>query len=54
VKGRYVPQVNRDGFNINGKRIPQEGYITDVLTEFAGDWLDERKGEKPWMMYPFP
>ena len=51
VKGRYVPQVNRDGFNINGERIPQEGYITDVLTEFADEWLDERKGEKPWMMY---
>lgn len=51
VKGRYVPQVNRDGFNVNGERVPQEGYITDVLTDYAEDWLAERKGDKPWMLY---
>lgn len=51
VKGRYVPQVNRDGFNVNGEREPQEGYITDVLTDYAEDWLGERDGEEPWMLY---
>ncbi len=54
VKGRFVPQVNRDGFNINGKRVPQEGYITDVLTDFTLDWLAEREGEndeQPWLCY---
>lgn len=51
VKGRYVPQVNREGFNVNGKRVPQEGYITDVLTEFATEWLENRDSEKPWMLY---
>lgn len=51
VKGRYVPQVSRDGLNVNGKRVPQEGYITDVLTGFAEEWLNGRSGEKPWMMY---
>ena len=51
VKGRYVPQVSREGFNINGKRVPQEGYITDVLNDFSLEWLQERKKDKPWLLY---
>lgn len=51
VKGRYVPQVSRDGLNVNGERVPQEGYITDVLTDYATDWLEGRSGDKPWMLY---
>ena len=51
VKGRYVPQVSRDGLNVNGERVPQEGYITDVLTDYATDWLEGRSGNKPWMLY---
>lgn len=51
VKGRFVPQVSRDGLNVDGKRVPQEGYITDVLTKYATDWIGERSGDKPWLMY---
>ncbi len=51
VKGRYVPQVSRDGLNVNGERVPQKGYITDVLTDYATDWLEGRSGNKPWMLY---
>ena len=51
VKGRYVPQVSRDGLNVNGERVPQEGYITDVLTDYATDWLKGRESGKPWMLY---
>ena len=51
VKGRFVPQVSREGFNINGKRVPQEGYITDLLTEFSEAWLTDRTRETPWMLY---
>jgi len=52
VKGRYVPQVNRDGFNINGKRVEQKGYITDELTGAALDWLGERsESDQPWFLY---
>lgn len=51
VKGRYVPQVSRDGLNVNGERVPQEGYITDVLTKYATDWIGDRGEEKPWLMY---
>ena len=50
---RVVPQTRRDGFNINGeRRVPQKGYITDELTDYAHEWLDNRKAkEKPFFLY---
>lgn len=52
VKSRYVPQASRDGYNSNGiKRINQEGYITDELSQFTLDWLDQRESEKPFFLY---
>ncbi len=59
VKGRYVPQANRTGFNVNGTRVAQKGYITDELTDYALKWLRpridaEREGAdegKPWFLY---
>lgn len=51
VKGRYVPQAVSTGYNINGKKVPQKDYMTDELTDFALDWLGDRKGKKPFLMY---
>jgi len=54
AKGRYVPQAINDGYNVDGKPRPQRKYITDELTDFALDWLKERKSgaaSKPWMLY---
>lgn len=48
---REVPQTTYDGFNINGKRVDQKGYITDELTDYAIDWLDDRQSDKPFFMY---
>lgn len=48
---RVVPQTSRDGYNINGKRVAQKGYITDELTNYALDWLNSRSGEKPFFIY---
>ncbi|MCI0626111.1 MAG: sulfatase [Acidobacteria bacterium] len=48
-QGTYVPNPN--GLNVNGKRVPQKGYITDELTEYAVDWLEERQGQRPFMLY---
>ena len=48
---RFVPQVSYEGFNINGKRVPQRGYITDELTDYALDWLGTRTSQKPYMLY---
>ena len=30
------------GLNVNGERVPQKGYITDELTDYAIDWLEQR------------
>ncbi|HUE84405.1 MAG TPA: sulfatase [Pyrinomonadaceae bacterium] len=48
-QGSYLP--SKDGFNVNGKRVPQRGYITDELTNYALEWLGARKGDKPFMLY---
>ncbi len=48
---REVPQTTYEGFNINGRRVPQKGYITDELTDFAIDWLDDADRENPFFLY---
>ena len=48
---RVVPQTRYDGFNINGKRVPQKGYITDEVTDLALDWLGTRNSDKPYFLY---
>ena len=48
-QGTYLPSPN--GLNVNGKRVPQKGYITDELTDYALDWLKGRKANKPFMLY---
>ena len=48
-QGTYLPSPN--GLNVNGKRVPQRGYITDELTDYALDWLKARKANKPFMLY---
>ena len=48
-QGTYLP--SRNGLNVNGKKVPQKGYITDELTDYALDWLKSRKGDKPFLLY---
>ena len=48
---RVVPQSSSEGYNVNGRRVPQHGYITDELTDFTLDWLKARKSEKPFFAY---
>lgn len=40
-------------FNINGKRIkqPEGSYTTDLLTNYAIEWLDKRDNKKPFFLY---
>jgi N-acetylglucosamine-6-sulfatase len=47
-QGSYVP--TEDGLNVNGRRVPQRGYITDELTEYALDWLAQRKSKRPFFL----
>ena len=48
---RVVPQTSYDGFNINGNRVPQRGYITDELTDYALAWLKQRREDRPYMLF---
>lgn len=48
-QGSYLPDKN--GLNVDGKRVPQKGYITDELTDYAIDWLKERPRNKPFFLY---
>lgn len=48
-QGSYLPSA--DGLNVNGHHVPQKGYITDELTDYALDWIEKRQHGKPWMMH---
>jgi N-acetylglucosamine-6-sulfatase len=48
-QGTYLPGKN--GMNVNGKRRPQKGYITDELTDYAVDWLQARPKDRPFFLY---
>ena len=48
-QGTYAPSKN--GLNIDGKRVPQKGYITDELTDYALQWLEGRKKDQPYFLY---
>ncbi len=36
--------------NIDGEQVPHEGYTTDILTDYALDWLRERDGAQPFFL----
>lgn len=48
-QGTYQPSPN--GLNVDGRRVPQKGYITDELTDYALDWLEKRRTDRPFMLY---
>ena len=37
--------------NIDGKTVPQKGYITDELTDYALEWLDTVPKDQPFFCY---
>ncbi len=36
--------------NIDGKHVKREGYITDILTDYAIEWINKRR-DKPFFLY---
>jgi N-acetylglucosamine-6-sulfatase len=50
-QGNYLPPEPSYTLNVNGQRVPQKGYITDELTDYAVQWLDQQTGEKPFFLY---
>ena len=49
-QGNYWPDEDSI-FNVDGARVPQRGYITDELTDYALDWLRERDQARPFFLY---
>ena len=51
-QGNYLPPSPDYTLNVDGERVPQKGYITDELTDYAVDWLQERNGsDQPFFLY---
>ena len=51
-QGHYLPPSPNYTLNVNGKRMPQKGYITDELTDYAVEWLKQQQGaERPFFLY---
>ncbi|QDU75708.1 Arylsulfatase [Bremerella volcania] len=50
-QGHYNPPGPKWTLNVNGKSVPQKGYITDELTDYAIDWLDSLDRDKPFFLY---
>lgn len=53
-QGNYHPidaKGRQSMLNINGEHVPQEGYITDELTDYALEWLNGLSHEKPFFLY---
>jgi N-acetylglucosamine-6-sulfatase len=41
----------KNTLNVDGKRVESNGYITDVLTEYALEWLKTQDGSAPFLLY---
>lgn len=51
-QGQYYPPGEKYTINDNGKRVPQDGYITTLLTRKAIEFLEQQAGsEKPFFLY---
>ncbi len=46
-QGTYLPSAN--GLNVDGQKVPQKGYITDELTDYALDFIQKQTG--PYFVY---
>lgn len=51
-QGFYYPPGPQYTINDNGRRVPQDGYITPLLTRKAIEFLDQQKGrDEPFFLY---
>ncbi len=52
ISFRGQGSYNDPTLNINGETVEREGYMTDILTDYALDWLDEQQNsEDPFFLY---
>jgi N-acetylglucosamine-6-sulfatase len=44
-------QYNDGAFNVNGTQTKTTGYVTDVISDFAADFIKQDHGGKPFSLY---
>lgn len=49
-QGNYMSPGLGWKLNVDGKPVPQKGYITDELTDYAIDWLDKIDPARPFFL----
>ncbi|MBE7539750.1 MAG: sulfatase [Opitutaceae bacterium] len=47
----HVSKGATNQLNVDGKLVPQKGYITDELTDYAVDWLKSMPKDQPFFLY---
>lgn len=51
-QGVYYPRSKNYTINVNGERVPQDGYITPLLTSYAIEFLEKQKeSDQPFFLY---
>ena len=54
-QGNYFPEQHRSGqqmLNVNGEMVPQRGYVTDELTDYAIEWIEGREDkDRPFFLH---
>ncbi|PAW67211.1 MAG: acetylglucosamine-6-sulfatase [Opitutia bacterium Tous-C1TDCM] len=51
-QGNYLSPNPNYTLNVDGKRVPQRGYITDEMTDYALEWIGKQQpGAKPFFLY---
>jgi N-acetylglucosamine-6-sulfatase len=48
-QGFYEPHPS--GLNVDGERVERKGHITDEITDYCIDWINQRTGDKPFFVY---
>ena len=50
-QGHYLPPGPKYTINVNGENVPQDGYITPLLTNYAIDFLEQTDRDQPFCLY---
>ncbi|MCA8988874.1 MAG: sulfatase [Planctomycetaceae bacterium] len=51
-QGFYLPPNTQYTLNVNGKRVPQKGHNTPVMTNYALEFLEQQRGsDQPFFLY---
>ena len=48
-QGTYAPGKHK--LNVNDTLVPRQKYMTDELTDYTVEWLDDRSSDEPFLLY---